>query len=47
MVQREEVMIVRKVYMMNCMPIIGAMFPQSEESENVCTILIMFYYLFV
>lgn len=39
MVDREEIMIVRKVYTMNCMPSIGAMFPQSEDNENVCTII--------
>lgn len=40
MVEREEIMIVRKVYQMNCMPNIGAMFPQSEDDENVCTIIL-------
>jgi len=35
MVEREEVMIVRKVYTANCMPYIGAMFPESDDNENV------------
>lgn len=41
MVEREEIMIVRKVYLMNSMPNIGAMFPQSEDDENVCIIIII------
>lgn len=36
MVEREELMIVRKVYLNNCLPTIGAMFPQREDTENVC-----------
>lgn len=36
MVEREEVMIVRKVYSANTLPNIGAMFPQNEDNENVC-----------
>lgn len=43
MVEREEIMIVRKVYMANCMPNIGAMFPQTEDDENVVYII---YYIF-
>lgn len=39
MVEMEVVMIVRKVYMMNCMPNIGVMFPQSDDGENVCIII--------
>lgn len=39
MVEREEIMIVRKVYMANCLPNIGAMFPQCEEDEKVCIII--------
>lgn len=35
MVDREEIMIVRKVYMLNCMPNISAMFPQTEDDKNV------------
>ncbi|VVC41107.1 Ku70/Ku80, N-terminal alpha/beta,SPOC-like, C-terminal domain,Ku70/Ku80 C-terminal arm,von Willebrand [Cinara cedri] len=34
MVEREEIMIVRKVYCANSMPNIGAMFPQTEDDEN-------------
>lgn len=41
MVEREEIMIVRKVYLMNSMPNIGAMFPQSEDNENVCIIIVI------
>lgn len=36
MVEREEVMIARKVYQINSMPSVGAMFPQSENDKNVC-----------
>jgi len=35
MVEREELMIIRKVYLNDCMPTIGAMFPQREDNENV------------
>lgn len=35
MIQRKDVMIVRKVYMANTCPNIGAMFPQTEDNENV------------
>ncbi|CAI6375950.1 unnamed protein product [Macrosiphum euphorbiae] len=34
MVEREELMIIRKVYLNDCMPTIGAMFPQREDDEN-------------
>lgn len=43
MVEREEVMIVRKVYQLNSMPNIGAMFPQSEDNENVCLSFILWF----
>lgn len=50
MVEREEIMIVRKVYMANSLPTIGAMFPQIEDDENVCIIIMrdtyFIYYLF-
>jgi len=36
MVEREELMIVRKVYLNNCLPTICAMFPQREDTEHVC-----------
>jgi len=36
MVEREEIMIVRKVYSVNTLPNIGALFPQNEDNENVC-----------
>lgn len=36
MVEREELMIVRKVYLNNCLPTIGVMFPQREDTEDVC-----------
>jgi len=34
MIDREKIMIVRKVYMSNCMPNISAMFPQTEDDKN-------------
>uniref|UniRef100_A0A2S2PJQ8 X-ray repair cross-complementing protein 5 n=1 Tax=Schizaphis graminum TaxID=13262 RepID=A0A2S2PJQ8_SCHGA len=34
MVKREELMIIRKVYLNNCLPTIGAIFPQREDTEN-------------
>jgi len=36
MVEREELMIIRKVYSNNSLPTIGAIFPQREDAENVC-----------
>lgn len=36
MVEREEIMVVRKVYSNNALPNIGAMFPRNEDHENVC-----------
>jgi len=36
MVEREEIMVVRKVYSVNTLPNIGALFPQNEDNENVC-----------
>jgi hypothetical protein len=40
MIDREKIMIVRKVYMSNCMPNISAMFPQTEDDKNVSKIYI-------
>lgn len=41
MVEREELMIVRKVYSNNSLPNIGAMFPQREDDEKVCILYIL------
>lgn len=40
MVEREEIMIVRKIYIANSLPSIGAMFPQSEDDENVNIVIL-------
>lgn len=40
MVEREEIMIVRKIYVANSLPNIGAMFPQSEGDEKVSNIIL-------
>jgi len=45
MVEREELMIVRKIYLNNCLPTIGAMFPQREDSENICCDVNLYYNL--
>ncbi|XP_025192317.1 X-ray repair cross-complementing protein 5-like isoform X2 [Melanaphis sacchari] len=34
MVEREELMIIKKIYSNNCLPNIGVMFPQREDTEN-------------
>lgn len=45
MVEREEIMVVRKVYQANSLPTIGAMFPQIKDDENVCIIIMWDLYI--
>ncbi|KAF0760985.1 X-ray repair cross-complementing protein 5-like isoform X3 [Aphis craccivora] len=48
MVEREELMIVRKVYSNNCLPTIGVMFPQKEDTENIeHTLNVLHYFVCV